>query len=32
MKENSSDCVQYLEETHKRVEVKTHSHVKVAHL
>lgn len=32
MKENSNDCVQYLEETNKRVEVKTRSHVKAARL
>lgn len=32
MKENSNDCVQYLEETNERVKVKTRSHVKVARL
>lgn len=32
MKENSSDCVHYLEETNKRVEAETHSRVKVARL
>lgn len=32
MKENSSDCLQYLEETNKRVEVKMCSHVLVFRL